>query len=671
MSVKQIITRTLLSPVAWRKHVFMFATALLLTSIIAIGLTRFGRRAVQPNLDATALPQPTLSRLVQGQRLVYELEYSGKAVADFSILSSQGTSEPRQTPVGSQQTFHTTLTGQFVATVLQRDAEKTVVAYRVRDAAVRVSVNGQESWADAEAAEADLGREVYASLDEQGRVISLQFDSATGTLAQSVMRSLLAAVQFVAPAVETKDLRKWQAEEEDANGRYLAEYRLDERAIDAGDSVADVLSFEKTKLNYFQPLNKQNAGVLVIPTTITPEGHIVVRFDARAGHLLELSGVEKQTISASGQTLAVSETSMRCNRVASETLSAGELSRLRNENDARADTAITTTLYPSTSRIDDESSGYEHELGGSTLASLLDELAVVEASTDQDGKAQLFGKLRALVYLYPEACPAIADVLRKAEPRGLTMQLMLTALTAVGHPAAQLAITETIRARADDWSALAPLVYALGRVSEPSESSELLLRGLAFNSADSHVMGAAQLSLGMMAANLDSTDTGRSARIVDALIRRLDSGSSAQGKQQLLAALGNAATQEAVAAVARYLKSAEPALRVSAMSTLCRCDPEKAEDWLAYSLKIDSDESVRLQAALEFQGREMTATSFAVQKEAVSTDNSAEVRLTLLSNLWQAQNDFPEARQILKRAALNDNSKDVRQAAAKLLKHKS
>jgi len=119
------------------------------------------------------------------------------------------------------------------------------------------------------------------------------------------------------------------------------------------------------------------------------------------------------------------------------------------------------------------------------------------------------------------------------------------------------------------------------------------------------------------------------------------------------------------------LKSAEPALRVAAMSTLCRCDPEKAEDWLAYSLKSDPDESVRLQAALEFQGREMTAASFAVQKEAVSTDNSAEVRLTLLSNLWQAQNDFPEARQILKRASLNDNSKDVRQAAARFLTHKS
>ncbi|HXI89215.1 MAG TPA: hypothetical protein VNO24_04290, partial [Blastocatellia bacterium] len=391
MSVKQMVTRALQSPVAWRKHVVMFATALLLTSIIAIGLTRFGRGAVQPNGDAAALSQPTLSRLVQGQRLVYELEYSGKAVADFSILSSQGTSEPRQTPVPAQQTFHTTLTGQFVATVLQHDAEKTVVAYRVRDAAVQVSVNGQESGADAEAAGADLGREVYASLDEQGRVISLQFDSSTGNLAQSVTRSLLAAIQFVSPAGEIKDLRKWQAEEEDANGRYLAEYRLDERASAGGDSVADVLSFEKTKLNYFQPLNKPNARVLVIPTTITPEGHIVVRFDARAGHLLALSGVEKQTISASGQTLAVSETSLRFNRVASETLSASELSRLRNENDARADTAITTTLNPSTSRIDDESSGYAHELGESTLASLLDELAAVEASPNQDGKAQLFG----------------------------------------------------------------------------------------------------------------------------------------------------------------------------------------------------------------------------------------------------------------------------------------
>lgn len=70
---------------------------------------------------------------------------------------------------------------------------------------------------------------------------------------------------------------------------------------------------------------------------------------------------------------------------------------------------------------------------------------------------------------------------------------------------------------------------------------------MAFKSTDSNVMGAAQVSLGMMAANLNSKDTGRSARIVEALIRRLDSGSSAQGKQQLLSALGNAATPEAVA----------------------------------------------------------------------------------------------------------------------------
>jgi hypothetical protein len=42
--------------------------------------------------------------------------------------------------------------------------------------------------------------------------------------------------------------------------------------------------------------------------------------------------------------------------------------------------------------------------------------------------------------------------------------------------------------------------------------------------------------------------------------------------------------------------------------------------------------------------------------------------LAIMRNLWKVRNDFPEVKKIIKKAASNDRSKDVKRTAAALLK---
>jgi hypothetical protein len=102
-----------------------------------------------------------------------------------------------------------------------------------------------------------------------------------------------------------------------------------------------------------------------------------------------------------------------------------------------------------------------------------------------------------------------------------------------------------------------------------------------------------------------------------------------------------------------------------ALSLLVRIGSDRADELLTKFLLHDAEEAVRLTAARELSSRKPTAASVSAQQRALLNDQAATMRI-LLNNLWDARKDFPEGERLVKRAATDDASDEIRQMAHKL-----
>jgi hypothetical protein len=134
-----------------------------------------------------------------------------------------------------------------------------------------------------------------------------------------------------------------------------------------------------------------------------------------------------------------------------------------------------------------------------------------------------------------------------------------------------------------------------------------------------------------------------------------------------LLVLGNAGSVQALPVIKRHLSDHSPALRAAAVTALRFVDSRDTEDLSVSALSSDPDAEVRAKAVFSLSYRQMNPTTFGAQKKAFETDQDLGVRLSLLENLWKSRQAFSEVVEIVKRAAENDASKEVRQAAGRLL----
>src|SRR5437588_2393787 len=192
---------------------------------IASGEVRLNLRAARPSEASAALPH---YHFVTGEKLIYGVSYSGTAQTDFRVLfegKKQSADNSQPGPLGLAQSFKTAVQGQLLVTVVNVEDHNVVLAYNLRDAVVKLIVNGQEDGTDAEMIKNDLSRNVFAVLDLRGKVLSARFDSATSKLSQGFARALIGATQFVFPSEGSDELNQWETQEEDPNGQYVARYK--------------------------------------------------------------------------------------------------------------------------------------------------------------------------------------------------------------------------------------------------------------------------------------------------------------------------------------------------------------------------------------------------------------------------------------------------------------
>jgi HEAT repeat protein len=225
-----------------------------------------------------------------------------------------------------------------------------------------------------------------------------------------------------------------------------------------------------------------------------------------------------------------------------------------------------------------------------------------------------------------------------------------------------------IDARPDDWPALARLIPALGMAEAPTPETEQALLTLAFGKQSENVTAAAWLALGNLARTLGDESPARASNIVRRLLQELASPTSAGSTWQLLLALGNAGSSEALPTLERFLDEPTPDLRGAAAWALRWIDSPRADLLLTTkALRSDQEPAVRLEAVRALRCRAMTAANFAAHEKGLAVETEAAVRLALLASISDARETFPQAQRLIREVAADDPSPEIRAAAARLL----
>jgi HEAT repeat protein len=617
-------------------------------------------------------PLPSAYEFSPGTRLSYEIEYGTSSEADFRSLFEDTESFANlkeQAPPHLAQSTGTLLRGVLLMTLLESGPDGLLCAYRLAHPRVRLEINGSDAPSHAESVTAALGRDVFVKTSRQGRVLGVLFGPEADRLAKGFTLALLSQIQFVLPGGSRSGSGAWDAEEEGPNGCYLARYTKTDPFGEKSLSglPKGLRAFRKTKTEYRSAGAEDQALLLRLPTTISPEGVLNVLFDAKGGYVESMSGSETERISVSGREVARVDSSLSIQHVSTESIPFPELSEVRLAFAALKPIADFVPLTVAISEEESELAIQRTALGQATLDSLLEEMELAETE-NQERNTGLYLKFKALVYLHPEMSSTLGDLLADSPPESLAWDVVAGALGAVGHPEAQAALVGLIRTKPDETRLVSGLVQSLAMVRFPSEQAERALRELAENATDDSIRSGALFGLGSMSRRLRELEPGRAGKIVDGLQSLIRASISEMELDTVLKALGNSGSKKALPIFRKYTKHPSGSLRAAAAAGLRFVEAAEAERVLVKLLGSDPEDSVRSAALLAFSFREPTRGSMKAHLRAVTKDRSESVRLAALRNLGGMIRDFPEVLVVIRRVAEEDSSENVRESADALLR---
>lgn len=607
-------------------------------------------------------------RFVAGECISYSLEYDSESASDFGAVFGPPGRETPNVPSPMKQSFVTSVRGTMTVTVLGLDGGGAITAVRFAGAEVALKVNGLDAESDAARIAADLGRPVIARVSRRGRVVSVLMDPGLGTTSRGYVSSLLAIVQFVFPTDWRPSSGAWTVEEDGPNGTAVAHYRRTESG-ETPKAADSLITFVKGKEKYLPAPKKAYSKTREIATAVLPKGEVEAAFDTSKGRLVSLDGAETEDFLVNEQPVGRARNTIHLAYRGTDRPSVGEMTALADAEQAMAAVAAPVSLSTDLAREDLEAASYEQDLGDATLDGLLAELKTAdETGGPRFDTTPLYLKFRALIFLHPETCAAVGDVLSRARTDGPAMKVLTTALNAIGHPEAQSALADAVLKRSSDEKALFKLLFALSTVERPTPEAEQALRTLMDGNPDPNVVVMARLSLGSMARRLAVTAPERATAIIEKFCDGLAAARTFEAKKSYLLALGNAGSAAALPAVRPFVGDAKPDLRAAAVRSLRFVTSSEAESVILRALSSDPESEVRTQAVEALADRDMTPEAFAAEKGSFLNDASVRVRLALMKNLWKARSRFAEVRSLVEGAAANDRAKEVREAAGALLK---
>ena len=235
----------------------------------------------------------------------------------------------------------------------------------------------------------------------------------------------------------------------------------------------------------------------------------------------------------------------------------------------------------------------------------------------------------------PAILDAIEDALADADRDSPEARVMLGALIGAATPESQAVLLRLLDGRRDDRELLEVMIPSMGFIAKPTTELETALRTLAIEDERPELRVQANLSMGVLAAHVHTTDPARADRIVDDYARRLTAATDPADARAQLAVLGNAATPRAAQAVEPYLRDQRPEVRAKAIEALRRTPG--SEPALLEALRGDDDARVRASAAWALSHRQPSPELVRAQADQLRRERDESVATRLLDNLWSSR----------------------------------
>ncbi len=180
------------------------------------------------------------------------------------------------------------------------------------------------------------------------------------------------------------------------------------------------------------------------------------------------------------------------------------------------------------------------------------------------------------------------------------------------------------------------------------------------------VSTTARLALGNVARSLSDESPTRATIIVERLLKELSEPTSSDSTWPLLLAVGNTGAVEALPTLIRYTDDPSAELRGAAAWAMRWIDSPQVDVLLTTKALLDDrDPRERLEAVRALRFREKTNAIVTAEETALGNEADSDVRVELLTNLWET--DDPTAKNLVEKAAKDDPSPTVQEAAAKML----
>ncbi len=539
------------------------------------------------SLRAAAVGAGSAAPAAAGDTLTFKLDYQSKSELNFGGLV-KGKKGPAQGFGGNEdnesapQKIRVTIKGELVQTLVSVDPAQPVIAVRLDKAAVKFFTEGEQDVDQANLLAAGLGKTALLSLDARGRITGVRFDAAATADVQLAERAILSLLQFVLPEGGAT-AAKWETKEQEPNGEYTARYTR------SGLAKAGVQLFKKKKLAFAEDAPSEGPHDITIKKQIKSKGALSFKFDTAKARVSGVSGGEVQTVLLNDRAVGKADVKIKLTFKR-----AGKAGEALAELTARAAAGKAVPLKTIEDKQATEAAIEQNELKDLNADQVFAELAKVEAEGGEEQPVYL--KLKALFFVHPEAAAKAGALLGKAKADGPTVRALSGSLGTVGNAESQAALAAAAKARPPDDSALAAILPAMGELTKPLPVAEDALRSLALAPGEGDGASTARLALGTMSATIGKSEPARAQKIVADLAAMFDKSQSEEVRRQLLLALGNSSSPDALPTLKKGAADKSSILREAAVKALGQSSSPEAEA-LIKAAANDPDEHVKKAAA--------------------------------------------------------------------------
>jgi HEAT repeat protein len=648
---------------SWKRHhLLVLAVVLISLGFVAWravprdeqGTTPTSTSAGKGSPQAAQPPQPALAEFPQktadGSRLWapgMNYRYAVNADQEVSFSSSQAGAA---IPPGMRFQIQ----GEWNVGIVSVGEAQVEAQVRLVPTHISVDVDGKDALTPEvrQTMMTSLTLPFFMTLERSGAVRWVHFELGTDVLVQGLLRSLVAASQFVVTGVPQES---WRSEEYDVTGQYQATYQR-------GSSHRN---FEKAKQTYThvatsQGLQPYQADRLRIDV------HSRSTFGlAEDGWAETIQAQERLDVDA-GQGMPRVRNQLQFSlRLLARTRDLSLLGSL----EARRANLSTILLASYQAQTQDPKDRYRRLLAGKRFDDLLNDLRSLPKTERErdDARSLALEQLRALFMLEPAEALKVPETLRRGELEPLTASPLLGALSAASTPEAIQALAKVVDDSAIGVPVRTDAVAALGMADAPTQEGINALRNLT-HAAQPELRDTATLALGNAAYQLHDENVRGAEAVVRELETAYRSARTPEEQSMLLQALGNTRDARALTTIQSGLGSTSVLVRQAAVESL-RLIPDPAADrHLAAHLLGDASPDVR-KAALFASSFRPLAPLLPTLQQALQRDPADAVRTEIVHMLGANLSQLPGARDLLTWSSQNDANPAIRQLAVRFLDH--